>query len=403
MNSILYKLSQEEVWLEYLNYKLDKDHLVKKEKEELIEFVNLKKYEEVADLILNGDGLTIPEKKLINKIGSNKKRIVYSFKDAENKALKLIAYLLYKYDSRQSPNCFSFRKGFGAHTAINKITNTLDISKMWCYKLDIHNYFNSISIPLLLPILRSVVDDDDLLYEFMKEVLLENKAYYEGTVIEENRGVMAGTPISPFLANIYLKEIDEYFFNSNVLYARYSDDIILFAKTKEELLEYKRIMYEFLDKYDLVVNPEKEKITVPLEEWEFLGVSYKCGKIDLSLATKNKLKGKIRRKARSLRRWKIKKNATDNQTMKVMIKIYNRKFFESSSSTELTWGRWFFPLLNTEEGLREIDDYLQKYIRYIPCGCHSKKNYKTKYSDLKGLGYKSLVNEYYKYKKQKLR
>ena len=39
---------------------------------------------------------------------------------------------------------------------------------------------------------------------------------------------MAGTPISTFLANLHLAHMDHYFADAGILYARYSDDIILF-------------------------------------------------------------------------------------------------------------------------------------------------------------------------------
>lgn len=401
MDSILYRLNQESLWLEYLEYKTEKGHLTIKEKTELIEFIHLKKYESVVQRIQNGEGLTIPEKKIINKIGSNKKRVVYSFKEDENRVLKLLSYLLYKYDDKQSPGCFSFRKGYGAHKAIYKIINSHNISNMWCYKLDIKDYFNSISIPILLPILKNVIDDDEFLYHFLELMLSENKACYADKIIEDTRGVMAGTPTSPFLANIYLTELDTYFIDRRILYARYSDDIIVFAWSEEKLIEYKTVIMTFLEKYKLSVNPKKEMVVAPSEPWEFLGVSFQENQIDLSLATRDKLKGKIRRKARALRRWQIKKKTSDEQAMKAMIKVFNRKFFELNDPSDLTWSRWFFPLVTVKDGLSEIDNYLQQYIRYIPSGCHSKKNYKTKYNDLKKLGYKSLVNEYYKFKKQR--
>ena len=399
MKSILYKLKEEDTWKEYLNYKLEKANLSKKEQLELIEYINSKKYIEVVENVLLEKNLSIPEKKCINKLGNNKKRVVYSFKYDEVKLLKVIAFLLYCYDEKQSNGCFSFRKGFGAHKAIKVLTKTEEISKMWSYKLDIHDYFNSIPIPKLLPILKEVIKDDMLLYEFFENFLTEDKAYYCENIMNEKRGVMAGTPTSPFLANIYLKEIDEYFIKEKIPYARYSDDIIFFTKTEEELIKYRDIMLNFLNKYELTINTEKEKINKPEEEWEFLGVSFKNGEIDLSEATKNKLKGKISRKARAIRRWMLRKNATNTQAMKVMIKIFNRKFYTNNNINELTWAKWFFPLITKDEGLREIDNYLQKYIRYIPYGKHSKKNYKVKYKDLKELGYKSLVNEYYLFAK----
>ncbi|MDR0198078.1 MAG: hypothetical protein LBI36_07685 [Oscillospiraceae bacterium] len=399
MESLLHDLGKQPLWREYLDYKSEKSRLTEKERNDLIEFIDSKKYEDTVKKILNGEGLGIPAKIHINKMGKSKKRVIYSFGDDENRVLKLISYLLYRYDGKQSPGCYSFRKGLSAQKAIRKLTNTPGISEMWCYKSDINDYFNSISVPLLLPILERVVDGDELLYRFLRQTLSENKSVYENEIIHENRGVMAGTPTAPFLANIYLTEMDLYFTDNKIIYARYSDDIIVFAKTEKELLEHRDVLHEFLNKYKLSVNADKEKIVKPFEAWEYLGVEFKNGEIDLSSATKKKIKGKIKRKARALRRWKLKKNVGDDQTMKVMIRTFNRKFFENKDPHDLTWSRWFFPLVTVKSGFQEIDAYLQQYIRYIPSGCHSKKNYKIKFGKLKELGYKSLVNEYYVFKK----
>jgi hypothetical protein len=385
------------MWHEYLEYKLSGNHFTKKDKQELTDFIDSKSYETVAVRIINGGSLSIPRKCLINKLGGGK-RVVYTFADDENKVLKLLSYLLYRYDHKQSRGCYSFRKGFGAHKAIHDIIGTYGISKMWCYKLDIKDYFNSISVPILLTVLKSVVDDDPSLYEFLCGMLCENKAVFEGETVEENRGVMAGTPTSPFLANVFLNEMDSYFVEHEVIYSRYSDDVIIFAESEEKLAEYKDILHGFLRKYELTVNSKKENTTAPGQAWEYLGVEYKNGRIDVAPSTVKKLKGKISRKARALRRWKLRKNATDDQTMKVMIRVFNQKFFESSNPHDLTWSRWFFPIVNEKKGFAEIDLYLQQYIRYIPTGCHGKKNYKTTYGKLKELGYRSLVNEFYRYK-----
>ena len=76
------------------------------------------------------------------------------------------------------------------------------------------------------------------------------------------------------------------------------------------------------------------------------------------------------------------------------------------------WDRWLghqnipsrlslwlhFPVINSTDGLKEIDHYLQQNIRFLSTGKHNKANYRTDYAQLKQLGYKSLVNEFYKYK-----
>jgi hypothetical protein len=160
----------------------------------------------------------------------------------------------------------------------------------------------------------------------------------------------------------------------------------------------KEKLFQFLKKYQLTVNQDKEKIFTPNEAYEFLGFKCNAGKIDLSDATKQKLKGKIRRKSHALFRWKTIKNADTVHTMQVLIKRFNRKFFETDNSDDLTWSRWFFPVINQSEGLREIDRYLQQNIRYLSTGKYNKTNFKVHYETLKKLGYRSLVNEFYRYK-----
>ena len=266
---------------------------------------------------------------------------------------------------------------------------------MWAYKLDIHNYFNSISIPLLLPILSEVLADDPPLYAFFERLLTDGRARVGNEIISEERGVMAGTPTSPFLANIYLREVDHHFAETGVLYARYSDDIILFAPNRETLDRHIGDLNAFLEKYRLEVNPDKVRIYQPDEAFDFLGFKCKGRKIDIADATKRKMKEKIRRKARSLQRLRSKKGIAAEKAMKVLIRYFNRKFFESDDPSELTWSRWFFPIINQTEGLREIDHYLQYNLRYVATGRHNNANYRTRYDQLKQLGYRSLVHEFY--------
>lgn len=395
MHSLLEHLIDKTAWERFLSYKIEKGYLPKKEEKFLSDFIHNENYIAVAQKILRSEDIHLPEKFLLNKTGSKKKRVVYRFPDEELMILKMLSFLLYKYDDQQSENCYSFRRGWGAHKAIHYLKASIGKSEVWGYKLDIHNYFNSISIPILLSILKNMLFDDEKLYHFFEKLLTANKAFFESQIIEEERGAMAGTPISPFLANIYLRELDSYFKTNNVIYVRYSDDIILFAHSYEEIINCKNAVYGFLEKYKLTVNQDKEKIIHPNEVWEFLGIQYDKEKIDLSTITKKKLKSKIRRKSRSLRRWMLKKDAEPERVMKLLIKIFNRKFFEYGIYNELTWSKWFFPIVNQSKGFKEIDNYLQQNIRYICTGKYSKTNYKIKYEDLKALGYRSLVHEFY--------
>ena len=89
--------------------------------------------------------------------------------------------------------------------------------------------------------LQEKVKDDALLVDFNSAIISEPQAYFDGNLIECNKGIMAGVPISGFLANLYLEELDRFFYEKGILYARYSDDIIVFGKTKEDVNEYKQM------------------------------------------------------------------------------------------------------------------------------------------------------------------
>ncbi len=400
VQSLISQLTLQETWEEFLAYRLLKGRFNWHEFNEADAFVEREDYLPLVTKIAQGEGIGIPTKKLVNKMGSGKKRVVYSFAPDEMLVLKLIAFLLYKYDDQFAPNCYAFRRGLKASDAVFKINKAIRGQKMWAYKLDIHDYFNSIDIDILLPMLKAMLADDLTLYHFFEKLLTTYLAISNGQVIEEKHGVMAGTPTAPFLADVFLKDVDLYFYNQGVVYARYSDDIIMFAPDYEQLMQYKNQMARFLAQYHLEVNPDKEKVYSPDEAYEFLGFKCHGHDIDISEATKQKMKGKISRKARALLRWNQKNHIDPEKAMKALINYFNRKFFESDDPETLTWSRWFFPVINQTDGLKEIDHYLQQYIRFLNTGKHNKTNFRVDYERLKALGYKSLVNEYYNYKKQ---
>ncbi|MDR0435716.1 MAG: hypothetical protein LBH11_02970 [Propionibacteriaceae bacterium] len=381
-------------WAAFQARKREQGHLSKEDDAALAAFIETRAYLEVVTRITDGTGFGLPTKKLVNKAGSERKRVVYSFDPNETWILKLVAQLLYRYDDHQPTGCYSFRRDLGAHQAVRDLIRR-GVDGSWCTKIDVHDYFNSISVPRLLSRLQQVMADDPTLLSFLTKVLTADQAYYEGAIVNGPRGVMAGTPTAPFLANLYLADLDGHFTRRAAPYARYSDDIVVFAASQLEAEANRDAITDILAAHELSVNERKTRIYPPDEPWEFLGFSYLHGVIDLSTATRMKLKAKIRRKARSLRRWMLRKGATPERAQRALIRSFNRKFFETVRATDLTWCRWFFPLLTTATGLQEIDHYLQGYLRWLPTGRFIDRNYITRYADLKALGYRSLVHEHY--------
>lgn len=392
------KLISESMWNKYLLNVLNKDFISNEEKEEIKEFVDNKKYTNIVNNIYsNNYTFTTPIKHLINKRYNTKKRIVYTYSMDEMQLLKYIAFLLYNYDYLFSKNLYSFRKTIGVKQAINSLLHTKNIKNMYGYKLDIKNYFNSININILINNLEHDIKDIDLLNLF-KELLNNKYVIYNNERILESKGAIAGSPISAFLANFYLKEVDNYFWNQNVFYIRYADDIIIFTNTKEELENYRKILINYLHEYKLEVNKDKEHFYKPGELFEFLGFSFFGNTIDVSENTLKKIKSKIKRSVRAYNRWMKKNNIKKETVLKTIINKYNKKFYGIDNS-ELSWQYWFFPTINTSKSLKIIDNYFQNQLRFMITSKHNKKNYKVvPYTFLKECHYKPLVHEYYELK-----
>lgn len=401
--SIIDKINSKEAWEEFYNYRVENKSFSKEEEKYIGKFIEEERYTEYYNRILEDSFPTdYPNKMIVNKEGTRKKRIVYSFPKEDNIIFKFIAYNLYEFDEVFSKNCYAFRRGYGAKDAIRKFRGNKSYANKYCYKADISNYFNSIDVSLLLDKMSFVKSRDEQVFNLFKKMLTEDKVYVGKEIISENHGAMAGTPCSPFFANIYLSDVDKFFENAGTQYFRYSDDVLIFADTMEELNELIKVFLDKIGENKLAINDSKVTITKPLESFEFLGFSYNQGVIDISTNTKRKLKAKIKRKADALRRWQRNKGLTEDKAAKGFITAMNNKFFGGKDKEldmdEFTWCRWFFPNITTDVSLKEIDEYMQQYIRYIITGRHYKGNYRITYKQLKEWGYRSLVHEYYKYK-----
>ena len=127
----------------------------------------------------------------------------------------------------------------------------------------------------------------------------------------------------------------------------------------ENLLSFKKVdAYVFLNANRVVQNDFLYKIN---EAFDFLGFKVDGNKIDIAHSTLIKIKQKIRLESRSIRRWSYVKKVNPHSTLKVLNKKFNRKFFGKENG-ELSWMYWYFPVINTTESLKIIEQRVQKQI-----------------------------------------
>lgn len=336
---------------------------------------------------------SLPVKKMIPK-HNGKLRTVFELNQYEMAVMKVVADRMHTYDYLFSDCLFSFRRSVYAGDAVRKLLSLHGLGSMWGYKADIHDYFNSIPVESLLSTLKDDLSDADL-YEMFNTILSNKNVRFKGEVISETKGVMAGIPISAFLANYYLMDVDRLFEGKDCVYMRYADDILILSSSKESLIGLRNELIEQVHIKGLEMNPDKEYFFNPGQPFDFLGFQIMEGKIDISANTVRKIKGRIRRSSKSIRRWMLRKNAPIKGTIRALIRKYNRLFYGYESG-ELSWAKWYFSVITTSSSLHEIDLYFQDWLRYIATGRHTHKNHAiVPYDMLKSCGYRPLVSEYY--------
>lgn len=399
---LIQKLKDPSVWDAFYAYKEATGNIHKKTLQELKTLIVTEQYRPVVENIESGIGFGAPRKSEISRTQTEKKRIVYTYCELENWVLKLLTWLLQrKYDGIFAECLYSFRPNKGVREAVKRLTATKNIWNMWSYKVDIHNYFNDIPVDKLLPLLEGILKDVPQTYAFCRDLLLNPLVNDHGTLIQEKKGIMAGTPLSAFLANVYLMEMDIHFQNAGICYIRYADDIIVFDETEQKVNNHAETIHTFLHRYGLQINPKKQALVSPGRAWTFLGFTYEQGRVDIAEVSAGKLKAKLRRKVRALKRWQARKGTSGENAAKAFVRVVNKKLYQNSATHEITWTRWYFPIINTDRTLKILDRYIQDNIRYLVTGTRTKSAYNVRYEDIKQLGYVSLVHEYYALKKEK--
>jgi RNA-directed DNA polymerase len=224
---------------------------------------------------------------------------------------------------------YGFRPMRNAHHALERLKDLVHKTGYhWIIEGDISKFFDTVNHRRLLQRLWEMGIRDRRLLQIMK-MMLETGIMEETSVNE--LGTMQGGILSPLLANVYLDVFDQwiayqwidkptkypYTRHSNKIASlkrtkirpayliRYADDWVLVTKSKEEAVEWKKRIAQFLEKeLKLSLSDEKTTIThVKRRKVKFLGFEYKVVKGNTKKGVIPRTKpdvGKIQSKTKAL-------------------------------------------------------------------------------------------------------
>jgi len=337
-----------------------------------------------------------PAEGWLNKADGRKKRL-FQYQPVDELLFRVVNRLMQPAAvEKASPWCRSFLPGGGARAAFRSVLADPDTEPKAALRLDVRDYFNSIDVRDLLSRLPEPFAEGPV-GRLLTTALLDPRVVRSGRIVDGGRkGVMAGTPIAPMLATLYLRDLDREIAATGATYARYSDDILVLAPPGE-LPTVERLVRDRLAERGLDVNEEKSASTAPGEAWDFLGFRYEGGAIGLAPITERKLKAKTTRLARSLLRWRERKGASSIRTVGAFVRRSNRRLYGvPAERADFSWATWFLPMLDLPQGLEGLDHHLQREARYAATGQRTARSRRlVPYSALIDAGYLPLVSAFW--------
>jgi RNA-directed DNA polymerase len=268
------------------------------------------------------------------------------------------------WDSSFSDRSYGFRPGRSAHQAVAKAQEYLSQGKAIVVDMDLEKFFDRVNHDILMSRIARKVTDKRLLKlirAYLTAGVMEN-----GLVSPTDEGTPQGGPLSPFLSNIMLDDLDKELERRGHSFVRYADDCNIYVKTERAGQRVMESVKSFLTKkLKLKVNEKKSAVGRP-QERKFLGFSFTEGK-----ELKRRIAPAALKRFKTQVRELTEKVPSIHQTVKNLAKY-------------LTGWRGYFGFIQTPRVLENLEAWIRRRLRSIIW--RQWKRGKTRYKGLRKRG-----------------
>lgn len=181
------------------------------------------------------------------------------------RAVTMVLEAVYEQDFL--PCSYGFRPARSAHDALKAIQHeAVCMAGGWVLDIDIRKFFDTLDHAHLRGILRRRVRDGVLLRLIGK--WLQAGVLEDGELSYPNAGTPQGGVISPLLANVYLHEVLDLWFEREVkprlsghaFLVRYADDFVVVFSCEQDARRVLDVLPKRFVKYGLTLHPEKSRL-----------------------------------------------------------------------------------------------------------------------------------------------
>lgn len=188
---------------------------------------------------------------------------------------------------------YAYRSGKGHPKAIARVADFLNRKFTFVANLDIDNFFDTINRKTLFNACSEWFSQPEILK--LLEMWVLTGFVHHGKYIKSETGIAQGGVLSPLLSNIYLHPLDQILFDNAISNVRYADNIILFGKSKQEVLARKKFVADFISsQLSLRLNDSAGDAVSVSDGFDFCGINFAEGKRSIAQAKLLQIKTKIK-------------------------------------------------------------------------------------------------------------
>lgn len=237
------------------------------------------------------------------------------------RAVTMVLEAIYEQDFH--PGSYGFRPGRSAHDALEAVWKTLmAMNGGWVVEVDIEAFFDSMDHDHLRSFLDQRVTDGVLrraIHKWLRAGVLE-----EGVHRRPERGTPQGGVISPLLANVYLHEVLDTWFEAEVKprlggraeLVRYADDFVILCEHERDAHRVFDVLPKRFARFGLRLHPDKTRVvrferprgpgdSSKPETFDLLGFTHFWGKSRKGrmVVRRKTAKKRLNRAIKAVRRW----------------------------------------------------------------------------------------------------
>lgn len=169
-----------------------------------------------------------------------------------------------------------YRRSYGYRSGRSRVSASLDIQSAWregyrwVFESDIENFFDSVCHERLRLRLEILLGRHEPLVECILRWVAA-PVRFRDRLLQRQRGLPQGSPLSPLLANLMLDDFDQDMRAHGFRLVRYADDFVILCKSKARAEEAAKRVRQSLAEHGLSLKDAKTQISESARGFHYLG------------------------------------------------------------------------------------------------------------------------------------